>query len=263
MRAGVCRRAGHLRRGPQGISLLRPPSPPPPPPPSNFSSSLHTSDHTYTPHLSISRPPAMCTSNLHPHPTRPCPRSSIDPSLAIRAPPPSFLASFTSTFPNPSRPTSWFAQARLLTEAKDGEGTAENRHLMKVNLLQAYTRSTQLAVNAGVALYNSSIGLFATPKKYREKHQLIEISATIKQLCVLLGHQVPSARPAPSECRRWPTRTPPPPFTTYTATITNSTTFAANITITTAANCTCTITNIGVCTRLGGGRNPAGGNGNP
>lgn len=58
---------------------------------------------------------------------------------------------------------------------------------------QAYARSTQLAVNAGVALYNSSIGLFATPKKYREKHQVIEIASTIKLLCSLLGHQVATA----------------------------------------------------------------------
>ncbi|KAL1520442.1 hypothetical protein AB1Y20_022024 [Prymnesium parvum] len=85
-------------------------------------------------------------------------------------------------------------KARLMAEAREGSGgsssVSDGRHLMKVNLLQAYARSTQLAVNAGVALYNSSIGLFATPKKYREKHQLIEISSTIKQLCTLLGHQV-------------------------------------------------------------------------
>ena len=85
-------------------------------------------------------------------------------------------------------------KARMMAEAKESGGDVgsggEGRHQMKLNLLQAYARSTQLAVNTGVALYNSSIGLFATPKKYRERHTMIDIAATIKQLCALLGHQV-------------------------------------------------------------------------
>eukprot|EP00966_Prymnesium_polylepis_P331723 7387294-Prymnesium_polylepis.1 len=85
-------------------------------------------------------------------------------------------------------------KARMIAEATSDNGgggeEGDGRNHMRLQLLQAYTRSTQLAVNAGVALYNSSIGIFSTPKKYREAHKMIDIGATIKQLCSLLGHQV-------------------------------------------------------------------------
>ena len=57
-------------------------------------------------------------------------------------------------------------------------------------MLQAYAKAAQLTVNAGVAVYNSSIGLFATPKKYRQTATMIDIPETVRQLAAVLGQQV-------------------------------------------------------------------------
>jgi hypothetical protein len=94
-------------------------------------------------------------------------------------------------------------KSQMMNEAKadGGEGHHQDSRLGKLNLLQAYARTADLAVNAGVAVYNSSIGLFATRKKYRENTTMIDIKGTVKQLCAILGQQ---ARHAPCLSRLTP-----------------------------------------------------------
>uniref|UniRef100_A0A7S0NVB0 ABC1 atypical kinase-like domain-containing protein n=1 Tax=Calcidiscus leptoporus TaxID=127549 RepID=A0A7S0NVB0_9EUKA len=59
---------------------------------------------------------------------------------------------------------------------------------LKLNLMHAYLRTSHL----GVALYNKSIGRFTSPMKTSSAAlpPMIDVSAMIKQLCAVLGHQV-------------------------------------------------------------------------
>ena len=63
---------------------------------------------------------------------------------------------------------------------------------MGTGLARAYMQTSRVAVNAGVALYNGSFGLFGSgsKKKYRAQMPSIDLVATSKELCAVLGHQV-------------------------------------------------------------------------
>ena len=73
-----------------------------------------------------------------------------------------------------------------------GDSTTAGPSRLKLALLQGYMRTSTLANNAGVALYNGSIGRIAkeSRKKYQQPLPMINIEATVKTLCAVLGHQV-------------------------------------------------------------------------
>ena len=77
-------------------------------------------------------------------------------------------------------------------EALGDGGASAGPSRLKLALLQGYMRTSTLAVNTGVALYNGSIGRVAkeSRKKYQQPLPMINIEATVRTLCAVLGHQV-------------------------------------------------------------------------